>query len=89
LPTWRRNPTAEPADDNPLARCNLQGFKYLDKLLPRFDRLHDVGCQRDRAGNRTLHFDRFPGTTVSGFPGTPYALFTTGHDLGGVIPWLD
>jgi hypothetical protein len=46
-------------DDNPLAGCKLQGLKYLDKLLPLFDRLHDVGCQRDRAGNRKLHFDHY------------------------------
>jgi hypothetical protein len=38
---------------------NLQGLKYLDKLLPLFDRLHDVGCQRDKAGNRKLHFDHY------------------------------
>ena len=37
----------------------LQGLKYLDKLLPLFDRLHDVGCQRDKAGNRKLHFDHY------------------------------
>jgi hypothetical protein len=33
---------AEPSD-NPISGRNLQGFKYLDKLLPLFDRLHDVG----------------------------------------------
>jgi Transposase DDE domain len=48
----------EPAD-NPFAGRKLQGLKYLDKLLPLFDRLHDVGCQRDRAGNRRLHFDHY------------------------------
>ena len=42
----------EPSDDTPVAGRKLQGLKYLDKLLPLFDRLHDVGCQRDRAGNR-------------------------------------
>jgi hypothetical protein len=50
---------AEPSDDNPLSGCKLQGLKYLDRLLPLFDRLHDVGCQRDRAGNRKLHFDHY------------------------------
>jgi Transposase DDE domain len=50
---------AEPSDDNPLAGCQLQGLKYLDKLLPLFDRLHDVGCRRDKAGNRKLHFDHY------------------------------
>lgn len=37
----------------------LTGWKYLDRLLPLFERLHDNGCQRDRAGNRTLHFDQY------------------------------
>jgi len=49
---------AEPSD-GPGAEPKLQGLKYLDKLLPLFDRLHDIGCQRDRAGNRKLHFDHY------------------------------
>jgi len=50
---------AEPPDDGPLAGLKLQGLKYLDQLLQLFERLHDVGCQRDRAGNRKLHFDHY------------------------------
>jgi hypothetical protein len=50
---------AEPSDDGQLAGRNLQGLKDLDRLLPLFDRLHDVGCQRDRAGNRKLPFDQY------------------------------
>jgi Transposase DDE domain len=49
---------AEPSD-SPLAGRKLQGLKYLDQLLPLFDRLHDIGCQRDKAGNRKLHFDHY------------------------------
>ncbi len=49
---------AEPPD-SPIPGPRLQGLKYLDKLLPLFDRLHDVGCQRDKAGNRKLHFDHY------------------------------
>src|SRR5262249_62124824 len=49
---------AEPSD-GPIPGPNLQGLKYLDNLLPLFDRLHDVGCQRDKAGNRKLHFDHY------------------------------
>lgn len=49
---------AEPAD-SPIAGCQLQGLKFLDKLLPLFGRLHDIGCQRDRAGNRKPRFDRY------------------------------
>jgi len=37
----------------------LTGFKYFDRLTRLFERLHDVGCQRDRAGNRVLHFDQY------------------------------
>jgi hypothetical protein len=33
-------------------------MKMLQKLLPLLDRLHDVGCERDKAGNRKLHFDQ-------------------------------
>src|SRR5438034_11711398 len=38
---------------------DLSGFKYLDRLLPMLARLHGLGCARDRAGNRQLHFDQY------------------------------
>lgn len=38
---------------------DIVGLKFLQKLLPLLDRLHDVGCARDTAGNRTLHFDQY------------------------------
>src|SRR5437773_194931 len=38
---------------------DLAGFKYFDRLLPLLDRLHDVGCARDRSGNRKLHYDQY------------------------------
>src|SRR5207249_9275061 len=38
---------------------DLSGFKYLDRLLPMLARLHAVGCGRDRAGNRKLHYDQY------------------------------
>lgn len=37
----------------------LTGFKYLDRLTPLFARLREVGCTRDKAQNRTLHFDQY------------------------------
>jgi hypothetical protein len=37
---------------------DVGGMKMLQKLLPLLDRLHDVGCDRDKAGNRKLHFDQ-------------------------------
>jgi DDE family transposase len=38
---------------------DLRGLKYLDRLGPLLERLHDVGCDSDRAGNRSLHFDHY------------------------------
>jgi hypothetical protein len=38
---------------------DVTGLKYFDKLAPLLARLHEVGCQRDRASNRTLHFDQY------------------------------
>lgn len=32
---------------------------YLDKLQPLLKRLHEVGCERDKAGNRKLHIDEY------------------------------
>lgn len=38
---------------------DIQGLKYFGMLLPLLERLHKVGCQRDKAGNRVLHFDQY------------------------------
>lgn len=37
----------------------IQGLRYLDLLMPLLDELHEVGCQRDKAGNRKLHYDQY------------------------------
>jgi hypothetical protein len=37
----------------------IQGIKRLRHLLPLLAPLHDVGCARDTAGNRELHFDEY------------------------------
>ena len=34
-------------------------MKYFDQLAPLLERLHDEACQRDKAGNRDLHFDQY------------------------------
>jgi hypothetical protein len=39
--------------------ADVTGLKYFDKLAPLLARLHDVGCERDQAGNRQLHFDQY------------------------------
>ena len=38
---------------------DVTGLKYFDKLGPLLARLHEDGCQRDKAGNRELHFDQY------------------------------
>ena len=43
----------------PVKPRDVQGLKYLDRLLPLLDQLYEVGCQRDKAGNRCLHFDQY------------------------------
>jgi hypothetical protein len=37
----------------------VQGMKYLKLLEPFLDRLHGVGTERDRAGNRDLYCDQY------------------------------
>ena len=46
-------------EEKPLKSRDIQGLKYVERLLPLLDQLHDVGCQRDRAGNRCLHYDQY------------------------------
>ena len=38
---------------------DLQGFKLFKLLMPVLAKLHHHGCQRDRAGNRKLHYDQY------------------------------
>ncbi len=42
-----------------LIEKDIVGLKYFDQLVPLFERLHNEGCARDRAGNRVLHFDQY------------------------------
>jgi hypothetical protein len=37
----------------------LHGFKHFKLLTPILERLHEDGCQCDRAGNRILHYDQY------------------------------
>ncbi|MEZ6045795.1 MAG: IS4 family transposase [Planctomycetaceae bacterium] len=43
------------------------GMKYLKRLGPFLQRLHDEACERDRAGNRELHFDHLCGMILLSF----------------------
>ena len=47
-----------PRQAKPLPK-NMHGLKYFKQLRPLLARLHDVGTERDRAGNRTLFFDQY------------------------------
>lgn len=38
---------------------DVVGLKYFDRLRPLLSRLHDDGCQRDKSGNRELHYDQY------------------------------
>ena len=43
----------------PIDENDLQGFKYFKVICRLLERLHQVGCQRDRAHNRTLPMDQY------------------------------
>jgi hypothetical protein len=43
----------------PVTEDQLQGLKYFKRLSPLLDRLHKVGTDRDRSGNRELFFDQY------------------------------
>ncbi len=43
----------------PIREEDIWGLKYFRKLWPLFKRLREVGCQRDKAGNRQLFMDQY------------------------------
>ena len=42
-----------------LTAKDVTGLKYFDQIAPLLQRLHDDACDRDTAGNRTLHYDQY------------------------------
>jgi len=42
-----------------IKESDITGLKFFDKLAPLLERLHKDGCQRDLAGNRSLHYDQY------------------------------
>lgn len=52
-------PIIDREDRAPVREEDVQGLKYFRKLWPLFERLHEVGCQRDTAGNRQLFMDQY------------------------------
>ena len=47
------------AGEQVIRERDVQGIKYLDRVLPLLKRLHLAGCERDKAGNRDLHMDQY------------------------------
>jgi hypothetical protein len=47
------------ADDTPITFERLQGIKQLRRVAGLLSTLHRSGCDRDKAGNRELHFDDY------------------------------
>jgi len=47
------------ATDGAIDPRRLQGFKYFKLLDDLFQRLHTLGAERDKAGNRRLFFDQY------------------------------
>ena len=58
-PSAESPPTEQPTAERRLTEKDIVGLKYFDQLLPLFQRLHHDGCQRDKAGNRELHYDQY------------------------------
>jgi hypothetical protein len=42
-----------------LKERDITGLKYFERLAPLLSRLQKDGCERDRAGNRELHYDQY------------------------------
>ena len=42
-----------------IEESDLKGFKHFKLLNSILERLHHTACERDRAGNRELHYDQY------------------------------
>lgn len=42
-----------------LKESDITGLKYSSQLASLLERLHCEACERDRAGNRELHYDQY------------------------------
>jgi hypothetical protein len=49
----------QPKPKNRIDESQVADFKFTKQLAPLLERLHDVGTERDRAGNRQLHMDQY------------------------------
>lgn len=53
------NTQSKPTENAKLTEKDITGLKYFDQIAPLLRRLHDDACDRDTAGNRTLHYDQY------------------------------
>jgi hypothetical protein len=51
--------TTQKAKTPKIRESDISGLKYFRKILPLLERLHNAGCQRDKADNRRLHYDQY------------------------------
>jgi hypothetical protein len=51
----------------PLATKKVSGLKYFKQLKPLLARLHDIGTESDRSGNRRLFFDDYASLILLSF----------------------
>jgi Transposase DDE domain len=51
----------------PLATKKVSGLKYFKQLKPLLARLHDIGTESDRSGNRRLFFDDYAALILLSF----------------------
>ncbi len=58
MPLWHDAGVAV-TDADKIDPRQVQGLKRLKHILPLLASLHQVGCERDKAGNRELHFDEY------------------------------
>ncbi len=64
-PLKRRKSSTDVADNDPTSQdqsndeIRLEGLKYFAMLQPLLEHLHEDDCQRDKAGNRDLHYDQY------------------------------
>jgi len=63
-PSANSPPSPKPKRPKPTKKQKLRDrdiahLKYFEQIAPLLEPLRDVGCQRDKANNRELHFDQY------------------------------
>ena len=58
MPTQAKKP-AKRSKPPTKEKLRIEGLKYFVMLRPLLTHLHDDQCSRDKAGNRTLHYDQY------------------------------